>query len=35
MVMGESCRSEDNRCGECSADNEGLVDGLLSRVSYW
>ena len=35
MVTGESCRSEDYRCGESSADNEGLVDGLLSRVSYW
>ena len=35
MVTGESCRSEDYRCGERSADNEGLVDGLLSRVSYW
>jgi hypothetical protein len=35
MVTGESCRSEDYRCGESSADNESLVDGLLSRVSYW
>ena len=35
VVTGESCRSEDYRCGESSADNEGLVDGLLSRVSYW
>lgn len=35
VITGESCRSEDYRCGECSANNEGLVDGLLSRVSYW
>ena len=29
-----SCRSEDDRCSEGSADNECLVDGLLDRVSY-
>jgi len=29
-----SCRSEDDRCSESSADNECLVDGLLDRVSY-
>jgi hypothetical protein len=35
VVAGEGRRGEDDRCSECNADGDCLVESLLDRVSCW